>query len=87
MPDAATKQTEIVRWGIYHRDREWARETGDACLAVMNAAHKEGAENQPRLDGICGPTGLWAHQLPNTEELRLTFFGRSLNTTPPMLLC
>jgi hypothetical protein len=66
MPDTATKQSEGVRWGIYHRDREWARETGDPCLAMVNASDKERAENQASLEGVCGPTGIWAH--PLTEQ-------------------
>jgi len=69
VPAAAKKQTRTIRWGIYHRDREWARETNDPCLAVVNAADKKEAEDQAGLEGICGPTGIWAHPLPDNEEL------------------
>ena len=49
------------RWGIYHRDREYAREAGDPCLAVVQAATKPEAEAEAGRRGIVGPTGLWAH--------------------------
>ena len=62
---AATRHgEEPVRWGIYHQDREYAREAGDPCLAVVEATTKPEAEAEARRRGISGPTGLWAHQLP-----------------------
>jgi hypothetical protein len=63
MPDAGSKQTGTIRWGIYHRDREWARETGDPCLAELTAPTKEEAEKEASLQGVRGPTGIWAHRL------------------------
>ena len=53
----------LLCWGIYHQDREYAREAGDPCLGVVEAATKPEAEAQARRRGISGPTGLWAHQL------------------------
>jgi len=50
--------------GIYQRDREYAREAGDACLAVVEAVTKPEAEAEARRRGISGSTGLWAYQLP-----------------------
>ena len=61
-------RTEFVQWGIYHQDREFAREAGDPCLAVVSAPGKDEAEKEATLKGICGPTGLWAHPLPAAEE-------------------
>ena len=53
-----------ARWGIYHRDREYAREAGDPCLGVVRAATKAEAEVEARRRGFAGPTGLWADRLP-----------------------
>ena len=63
MKTIAREGEEPVRWGIYHRDREYAREAGDPCLAVVEAATKPEAEAEARRRGISGPTGLWAHPL------------------------
>lgn len=68
MPYTAEKQTEPIRWGIYHQDREFARETGDPCLAVLSATSKDEAEKCATLKGICGPTGLWADPLSKAQE-------------------
>ena len=61
MKTAASDGEEPSRWGIYHRDREYAREAGDPCLAVVEAATKPEAEAEAGRRGIAGPTGLWAH--------------------------
>lgn len=53
----------VVRWGIYHQDREYAREMGDPCLGIVAAGSKLEAEAEARRQGISGPTGLWAHPL------------------------
>jgi len=63
MKTIAREGEEPVRWGIYHRDREYAREAGDPCLAVVDAPTKPEAEAEARRQGISGPTGLWAHPL------------------------
>ena len=54
---------EPARWGIYHRDREYAREAGDPCLGVVEAPTKPEAEAEARRQRISGPTGRWAHPL------------------------
>jgi hypothetical protein len=59
-----------VRWGIYHRDRELAREVGDPCLGVATAESKSEAESNARGRGMAGPTGIWAHPLPETTSQR-----------------
>lgn len=48
-------------WRLYHRDREYAREVGDPCLAYIHAPDKESAEREG-LDATMGlaPTGVWA---------------------------
>jgi len=63
MKTIAREGEEPVRWGIYHRDREYAREAGDPSLAVVEATTKPEAEAEARRRGISGPTGLWAHPL------------------------
>ena len=63
MKTTAREGEEPVCWGIYHCDRECAREAGDPCLAVVEATTKPEAEAEARRRGISGPTGLWAHPL------------------------
>ena len=53
----------MVRWGIYHRDREYAHEIGDPCLRIVEATTKSEAETEAHRQGTSGPTGLWAHPL------------------------
>jgi len=57
-------QARTLRWGIYHRDREFARKTGDPMLAEFTTPDKEAAEELASLAGISGPTGIWAHLIP-----------------------
>lgn len=68
MSETLTKQTCSIRWGIYHQDREFARETGDPCLGVVIANDKQSAEIKTGLEGLSGPTGIWAHPLSNTNK-------------------
>jgi hypothetical protein len=58
----------LVQWGIYHRDREFAREVNDPCLAVVRARTKEAAEQKARRQGVTGQTGMWAHPLPLVKD-------------------
>jgi hypothetical protein len=46
-----------VKFDIYHREREYAREMGDPKLTEVDAASKEEAE---RLTSHLGLTGTWA---------------------------
>ena len=50
-------------WGIYHTDREYAREIGDPLRAVVEAPTKIAAEAQAVRLGFDDP---WAH--PVTQE-------------------
>jgi len=45
-------QARTLRWGIYHRDREFARKTGDPMLAELTTPDKEAAEELASLAGI-----------------------------------
>lgn len=58
------------RWGIYHREREFAREMDDPCLGEVTARTKEEAESKAARRGISGPTGLWADlvKTPNQKD-------------------
>ena len=57
------KPTSAVRWGLYHTDREFARERGDPRLGEVMARTKGEAERKARRRGIAGPTGIWANPL------------------------
>lgn len=50
----------VLRFAIYHREREYAREMGDPKLAEIDAESKAEAE---RLTAHMGMTGTWAVQL------------------------
>ena len=65
MKSIAEKWIGLARWGIYHQDRESAREVGDRCLGVASAPTNAEADLQTWRQGLCGPTGLWAHPLPD----------------------
>ena len=67
---AGRKARAEIRWGIYHQEREFAREVGDPRLGVVTARTKGEAEAKARRQGISGPTGLWAHSLPDTPTRR-----------------
>jgi len=47
-------------WGIYHTDREYARELGDPLRPVVEAANKSSAEEAARRLGFDAP---WAHPI------------------------
>jgi hypothetical protein len=51
-------------WGIYHTDREFAREVGDPIRTVVEAPTKVAAEEAAAKLGFSNP---WAH--PITAEL------------------
>jgi len=63
----ATEKSGFPRWGIYHQEREFAREMGDPCLGVVSARTKSEAETKAQSCGLSGPTGLWAHRLPDAR--------------------
>jgi hypothetical protein len=63
MKGPGRKARSAVRWGIYYREREFAREIGDPCLGVVRARGKGQAEANAQRKGISGPTGIWAHPL------------------------
>ena len=53
-------------WGIYHTDREYARELGDPLRTVVQAPNKLIAEETAAQLGFGDP---WAHPV-NSEEVR-----------------
>jgi len=63
MKGPGRKARAAVRWGIYHREREFAREVSDPCLGVVRARSKGKAEANAQRKGISGPTGIWAYPL------------------------
>jgi hypothetical protein len=71
MPQVSVKPNRIVRWGIYHRDREFAREAGDVLLGIVNGKTKAEAEAKARHRGLAGATGIWAHPLPDGTNQRV----------------
>jgi hypothetical protein len=68
MNPTAQRHTASRRWGIYHQEREYAHEVGDPCLGVVWARRKAEAEAKARRRGLSGPTGLWAHPLPENAR-------------------
>lgn len=63
MKSKSAKARVRIQWGIYHREREFAKEVGDPCLGQVKARRKREAEAMARRRGISGPTGIWAHPL------------------------
>jgi len=53
-------------WGIYHTDREYARELGDPLRTVVEAPNKIAAEETAARLGFGDP---WAHPV-SSEEVR-----------------
>ncbi len=51
-------------WGIYHTDREYAREMGDPLRTVIEAPTKIAAEEEAARLGFGDP---WAHPVAATE--------------------
>ena len=53
-------------WGIYHTDREFARQLGDPLRTVVQAPTKSAAEETAARLGFTEP---WAHPV-NHEEIK-----------------
>ena len=70
MKRTAERRTSSIRWGIYHQEREFAREVGDPRLGVVTARSKPEAKDEARRRGLSGPTGIWMHPLPETMTQR-----------------
>ena len=54
-------------WGIYHLDREYARELGDPLRTVIEARTKELAEQEAERLGFAFA---WAHPVTSEEMTR-----------------
>lgn len=59
-----TPQPRNRLWGIYHTDREYAREQGDPLRIVVEARTKIAAEELAARLGFGGP---WAHPISPEE--------------------
>ena len=66
MKTIATLKSGKQLWGIYHTDREHARELGDPLRAVIEAPNKFTAEEIAVQLGFGDP---WAHPV-SSEEMR-----------------
>ena len=70
MKRTAERRIGSLRWGIYHQEREFAREVGDLRLGVVTVRSKPEAKDEARRLGLSGPTGIWMHPLPETMTQR-----------------
>ncbi len=75
---AKTEAAEQV-WGIYHLDREYARELGDPLRTVVRAASKEDAERQAERLGF---GSAWAHPVPPVELKHAQWLPVNLRQRP-----
>ncbi len=64
MKTAIESDTGAQLWGIYYRDREFAREKGDPLRTVISAQTKEEAEQEASRLGFEEP---WAHPVTLEE--------------------
>ena len=64
MKETNTADSSPRLWGIYHQDREYARELGDPLRTVIVAPSKEEAERQAVDLGFDRP---WAHPVSESE--------------------
>ena len=63
-------------WGIYHTDREYARELGDPLRTTVEAPTKIAAEETAAKLGFSDP---WAHQVaPEVAKLTERILKRQL---------
>ena len=70
MKTSATLESGKQLWGIYHTDREYARELGDPLRTTIEAPTKIAAEEAAAKLGFNDP---WAHPIA-PEVVRLTQF-------------
>ena len=66
MKTSATLESGKQPWGIYHTDREYARELGDPLRTVVEAPNKLIAEETAAQLGFGDP---WAHPV-RFQEIR-----------------
>ncbi|MBK9140588.1 MAG: hypothetical protein IPM17_17840 [Verrucomicrobia bacterium] len=67
MSTTATLKPGNQLWGIYHRDREYAREMGDPLRTVVEAPTKPAAEDTAARLGFNDP---WAHPVTTEQAQR-----------------
>ena len=61
-------------WGIYHPDREYARELGDPLRTVVEAPNKLIAEGDAAQLGFGDP---WAHPVNSQTAMRAQWLQKS----------
>jgi hypothetical protein len=61
-------------WGIYHTDREYARELGDPLRTVIEAPNKLIAEETAARLGFDAP---WAHPVTREQARRAQWLHKS----------
>ena len=66
MKTTIESNTDTQLWGIYHRDREFARVKGDPLRTVISAQSKEEAEQESLRLGFEQP---WAHPITTEEAI------------------
>jgi hypothetical protein len=67
MNETAVPKSGNQLWGIYHTDREYARELGDPLRTTVEAPTKIAAEEAAAKLGFSDP---WAHQVaPEVAKL------------------
>ena len=66
MKNSTRSETAPQLWGIYHLDREYARELGDPLRTVIEAATKEDAELEAERVGFYNA---WAHPVTTQEAV------------------
>jgi len=73
MSTTATLKPGNQLWGIYHTDREYAREMGDPLRTVVEAPTKLAAEEEAARLGFSEP---WAHPVAATELRRAQWLSK-----------
>ena len=66
-PPTLTPKPGNQLWGIYHTDREYARELGDSLRTVVEAPTKLAAEELAARLGFSDP---WAHPVSQEEAIQ-----------------
>ena len=75
MKTATESNTGTQLWGIYYRDREFARESGDPLRTVVSAQSKEQAEQEALRLGFEEP---WAHPVTENETQKAEWLPTNL---------
>lgn len=72
-PTCCVDKKAMAEWYIYYKNREYARQTGDPLLGVVEATTKEEAELKARQQGLGGCVSVWATQAHLLPGERIVF--------------